>query len=229
MPPKNCPRWFLHPFAPLSLLLGHGRGPAAPASPPSRAVHLPELATVVVPIRSTSCRRRAGVRRRGEPPPFRSPLLPVSLSFLPRQAPACTPRVVLGVVVCVPRRGCPGQRPARLACARALGVASGLRGSPVLVASRRSQPSVAARRGSPAQMPRRHVPCTRSLRGGAAQPRHRHAVVERVSASRPSSSAYFTCWHTCRRLSLARVVRCCVCCFAYAQPVVEVPTTTVYP
>jgi hypothetical protein len=43
-------------------------------------------------------------------------------------------------------------------------------------AAARGQPSVAARRGSPARMPRRRVAArTWSLRGGAAQPRHRHA------------------------------------------------------
>jgi hypothetical protein len=177
MPPKNRPRRFLHPFAPLSLLLGRGRGPVAPASPPSRAVHLPELATAVVPIRSTSCRRRAGVRRRGEPPPFLSPLLPASLSFLPRRAPACTARAVLGVVGCIPRRGqwpawlpgpaactarpcpCPrrGQWPARLTRARGQPARPAQRRSP----TRPSHPVVAWRSCAASPSARRRRTCVR--------------------------------------------------------------------
>jgi hypothetical protein len=70
-----------------------------------------------------------------------------------------------------PRSRCPGVQPAWPAASSQ----RGQRG-----AARAVQPAwlacAAARRGSPARMPRRHFPArARSLRGGAAQPRHQHA------------------------------------------------------
>jgi hypothetical protein len=208
-PPKNRPHRFLHPFAPLSLLLGHGRGPATPACPPSRVVHLPELATAVVPIRSTSCRRRAGVRRHGEPLPFLSPLLPASLSFLPRRAPACMDRPGAWrscVRPSVRPASCavhPCPWPARLARAR------GQRGSlwPAGVANPAWQPGAARQRGFLADTSPAPGCCVEELRSLAIGTPSSNVC--RVFHMMAHASSIFTC--TCRALlcKLFRVLAAC--------------------